>query len=129
MVILAAAGWLLYRQFAAGPAPQATLPRASTTTTPESFTNFIGRVASVEGQTMMVRFSFVDRNGRVVPRTYEVSVAGSTSLQRVTDASGDGAVANASLSDFRPNDAIQVFADDNLHDAQRITATRILKLQ
>ena len=128
-VALAVVGlvWWLTRSERQTPTTQPTAQTA-TIPTPESYTDFVGKVTTIEGSTLAVAMTRSTDQGTMSVKTYTITIDQSTELRTVEVGSDDTRVSDLALTNVKPDDLVQVYANQNIAEVQEFTATRILKL-
>ncbi len=98
---------------------------AQTIQTPQTFTDFVGKVTKVDGVTLSVDYGLVGVDGKVSARTYTVTVDAKTILreQVATDTGAD--LKPIAVKDFAVGQRVHCYGDHNLYPVTSFTATSL----
>lgn len=124
MVIVAVIVGLVTRQHQPPPATT-NHSKVTVTSTPLSYSNFIGQVKSIDGQRITVLFRGTDPEGRPMEKTYQVTIDQATELKTVQAGENTNAIGALVLADLQPESTVLIAGADNLADISAFTATKL----
>lgn len=124
VVIVAVVIGLVTRQHKL-PTPTTKRPAIVITSTPLSYSSFIGQVTAVNDQLVTVLFSGTDPDGQPMEKTYQITVDSTTELKTIVTNGNNNTSDALPLTDLRPESTVLVASDDNIANTSAFTATKL----
>lgn len=94
--------------------------------TPTSFSDFLGQLLAVDGNTWTVGLTTTDSQGQSHPRQYKVTIDTQTTIVSISTVSGQ--VTPLTAADFHPGEVVSISGPGNLAGVTAFTATKISRL-
>ncbi|MEK7537703.1 MAG: hypothetical protein AAB619_01875, partial [Patescibacteria group bacterium] len=96
---------------------------------PDSYSDFAGKIVSLDGTRLTVNFRGWGADGRLFDKIYLVQVDPATELQILDTVNGERQKRPLKLADLKPDDTVLVSGDGNLATQSSFTATKLYLYQ
>lgn len=94
--------------------------------TPQAFTDFVGEITKVSGQTLTVEFGLTELDGKVSGRTYTVTIDSKTVIEEQVESPSGTTTRTTTLAEAKVGHHAHLYADMNLYPVTTFTATKLL---
>lgn len=106
--------------------PEQTALSTTTTSTPKSYTDFLGTVTALNGATVTVVFTATNEQGVSSSKTHVVTVGASTVLRTASSATQQE-TGDSELSALKVGETVYVAGSGDLSTQDSFTATKLIR--
>jgi hypothetical protein len=114
-------------QHTSTPTPETKGVVAETIAAPQSFTDFVGEITTINSETkhLSVVVGLPDAQGTVTPKTYDIAVGPTTILRQQATTKTGQSISSIKFSQFAVKQRVHVYSTADLHPISSFTPTSI----